>query len=592
MVHHSNDSDASSGRDKRRRRFLGFPLPSHSVTAYQLVVYTNVVLYSICWMAQVPVLPYLVEKLGAAGSTQYGRLQTAFSALQFIGGLISGPLMDRYGPRFLFALSFAASLSSYALTATATSMGGLYLARLPTIMQHAVLAARAIVTQLSSDSDRARVLGFVAVSYSVGFTLGPAVGGWLGGSGGGGSGGGGGEWLQGPAVAAAVGSAVSLVSVLLLLPDLPPPGSPHPHPHPSGHPPPHHSAAGDAPTAASCSSGAAEDPNTAATAAAKAAAAAATAQEEEGTGADGGSKEREAGAAARERAAGGVGARQMMLAFVEVSRRPGVRPLLLGKLLVGLGSAVFQSMFPVLLKRQYGLDPRHNGLVMSYVGGLLLAGQALLVGPVISTLGEPATERSCVAALAATFLALAASITSASSSSSSSLVASLSSSAAAAGVGAAGAAGGVAAGAAAGAAAWGSLWQLLVLMVPYSVAGMLYNNASTSRLTKAVLPQQRGTALSLDMSLSSGVRMLAPALGAAAADSYGSMAVPALSAVLTGAFLLAMQLRLVEIPVAEVGGKQKKEGGDEGKQEGVAEGGKEGMTAVGRWGLLRRWGPK
>lgn len=41
-------------------------------------------------MAQVPVLPYLTQKLGA-DMTQYGTLQTVFSTIQFVGGLLSGP---------------------------------------------------------------------------------------------------------------------------------------------------------------------------------------------------------------------------------------------------------------------------------------------------------------------------------------------------------------------------------------------------------------------------------------------------------------------------------------------------------------------
>ncbi|KAG2449794.1 hypothetical protein HYH02_005317 [Chlamydomonas schloesseri] len=425
---------------------------------YLAIVYANVVLYSICWMAQAPVLPYLVDALGASGSMQYARLQTAFSGIQFIGGLVSGPLMDRYGGRWLLAVSFGASLACYGITATANSMWGLYLSRVPTVLQHAVLAARAIVTQLSSDGDRARVLGYVAVSYSVGFTVGPAIGGWLS------------AWsLQLAAWSATVGSALSLVMILALLPDLPNPADAH-HKH-----------------EAAKGGGA-----------------------EEHSGTNDAAHEGGAGRAGASPPAGGNkgGVKAMLSAFVEVARRPGVPDLLLGKLLVGLGSAVYQSMFAVLLKQQYGLDPNKNGMVMSYVGFLLLAGQALLVGPAIAAAGEPAVELGCAVGLVAVFVALSACRT---------------------------------------------MWQLLVLMVPYAVAGMLYSNASTSRLTKAVLPQQRGTALAIDMSLSSGVRMLSPTLGAAAADRLGHQAVPLLGAGLIGLFLVALQLGIARIPLPTAG---------------------------------------
>ncbi|EFJ52717.1 hypothetical protein VOLCADRAFT_102700 [Volvox carteri f. nagariensis] len=454
-----------------------------SSTLYQLIVYGNVVLYSICWMAQVPVLPYLVERLGVAGSSaQYGTLQTIFSAVQFVGGLISGPLMDRYGGRFLFAVSFAASVASYGLTAMASSMWVLYISRIPTVLQHAVLASRAIVTQLSSEANRARVLGYVAVSYSVGFMVGPAVGGLLSA-----------VSLQFAAWVATLGSALSLALVLLLLPDLPAHASEDNHHNHHNHrnhqgdrhelqqQPHHHTEIGQEGQrthrhrTSDCGHDADQGGGSGYSAKARGGQAASPPlagdlADEDGPG----------GGPPRVRG----GARQMLMQFVEVSpkevvRMPGVMDLLAGKLLVGLGSAVFQSMFPVLLKRRYGLDPRTNGMVMSYVGALLLGGQALLVGPVISAVGEAVTEYGCVAALVATYGALAAA---------------------------------------------GALWQLLLLLVPLSVAGMLYNNASTSRLTKATLPQQRGTALALDMSLSSGVRMLSPALGAAAVDRFGHRA--------------------------------------------------------------------
>ena len=43
-----------------------------------------------CHMAQVPVLPYLVQHYGAGGRT-YGALMTMFGIMQFLGGLLAGP---------------------------------------------------------------------------------------------------------------------------------------------------------------------------------------------------------------------------------------------------------------------------------------------------------------------------------------------------------------------------------------------------------------------------------------------------------------------------------------------------------------------
>lgn len=46
-------------------------------------------------------------------------------------------------------------------------------------MQHAVLAARTIITAQSDESQRAALLAYIGASYGVGFALGPAAGGWL-----------------------------------------------------------------------------------------------------------------------------------------------------------------------------------------------------------------------------------------------------------------------------------------------------------------------------------------------------------------------------------------------------------------------------
>lgn len=75
-------------------------MPTPAVHWAELVAYyVSVCSVSPCatmHMPQAPVLPYLVDSLGASGSMQYARLQTAFSAIQFIGGLVSGELVLWY----------------------------------------------------------------------------------------------------------------------------------------------------------------------------------------------------------------------------------------------------------------------------------------------------------------------------------------------------------------------------------------------------------------------------------------------------------------------------------------------------------------
>lgn len=80
-----------------------------------------------CFMAQAPLLPYLLAQLGAESS--YAAVSSTFSALQLLGSLVSGPLADAYGGRTLLIVSFGSSAVCYALTASASSLAGLYASR-------------------------------------------------------------------------------------------------------------------------------------------------------------------------------------------------------------------------------------------------------------------------------------------------------------------------------------------------------------------------------------------------------------------------------------------------------------------------------
>mmetsp|Transcript_72737 Transcript_72737/g.229128 ORF Transcript_72737/g.229128 Transcript_72737/m.229128 type:complete len:424 (+) Transcript_72737:90-1361(+) len=170
------------------------------------VIYGNVTLYALCYMAQAPVLPYLTKSLGADLSA-YGRLMTGFSVVQFVGGLLAGPMIDVFGGKVVFAASFWASALCYALTGMSSNMTLLYFSRIPTLIQHAVMAARAVVTDHSAPEDRARFLGYIGVAYGLGFAIGPAMGGWMAQ-----------HSLQATAWAATIGSIASALMVQLFLP--------------------------------------------------------------------------------------------------------------------------------------------------------------------------------------------------------------------------------------------------------------------------------------------------------------------------------------------------------------------------------------
>ena len=93
-----------------------------------------------------------------------------------------------------------------------------------------------------------------------------------------------------------------------------------------------------------------------------------------------------------------------------------------------------------------------------------------------------------------------------------------------------------------------------------------------ARWLQAVDRSQHGTALALDMSLFSGVRMISPALGSWLVGRFGYSAVGATSALLVGLLLLLVQLRVVRMKRLEVAPR----GEDEGSSgRGVAAGSKD-----------------
>lgn len=200
-----------------------------SATIALRITYINIVLYALCYQLQRPVEPFLVARLTASdadgddaiaddAAIMYGRVQSFFSAIQTVGSPLVGILLDRIGIRRTSALVFAASAVSYAILAHATDLTTLFVSKIPTVLQHAFLVAQATAaTEAGSDDAlRAQALGRMTTSYTIGATVGPALGGYLAHSDGDDSKVGDmyfGAWL------AVIGSVVSVVLSLLYLPD-------------------------------------------------------------------------------------------------------------------------------------------------------------------------------------------------------------------------------------------------------------------------------------------------------------------------------------------------------------------------------------
>lgn len=179
------------------------------------ITYINIVLYALCYQLQRPVEPFLVQELAKSGESvtkTYGQLQSFFSTIQTIGSPLVGILLDRVGIRKASAIVFSASAASYLILSYAVNMQTLFYSKIPTALQHAFLVAQAVAATScqGNEAARAQALGRMTTAYTIGATIGPAVGGFLAEHG---------DLYIGAKLAMA-GSLVSVVLSLMFLPDV------------------------------------------------------------------------------------------------------------------------------------------------------------------------------------------------------------------------------------------------------------------------------------------------------------------------------------------------------------------------------------
>ena len=131
-----------------------------------------------------PVLPALVGEFTASRDAQtywYGAMILTFGLTQFICAPILGALSDRFGRRPVLLGSIFGLGSMFLLSALATSLTGLLLARiLGGVMAANFAVANAYVADLTAPENRARSFGMIGAAFGIGYIVGPMLGGLLG----------------------------------------------------------------------------------------------------------------------------------------------------------------------------------------------------------------------------------------------------------------------------------------------------------------------------------------------------------------------------------------------------------------------------
>lgn len=215
-------------------------MPRNRLVLVFLFVFVDLLGYSLF----LPLLPFYASSLGAV-PTLVGMLVASNALAQMLATPIIGRLSDRYGRRPLLIFSISGTLASFGLlgfveplgrsvaaltsgriTLAAATVSMLFLTRiLDGLFGGDVSLARAYITDITDEKNRAKGLGMIGAAFGLGFIVGPAIGGTLA------------NWGSATSVFATVGlpryavpafvaaalAALNLIAVLLWLPESLPP---------------------------------------------------------------------------------------------------------------------------------------------------------------------------------------------------------------------------------------------------------------------------------------------------------------------------------------------------------------------------------
>jgi MFS transporter, DHA1 family, tetracycline resistance protein len=143
------------------------------------VVFTTILIDFVGFSLLIPVLPLFADRLGAS-SLQVGWIVALYGFFQLLFLPFWGWVSDRVGRRPVILISLLGTAVSFAVLATAQSIGVVYLARALTgLFAASIGAAQAVVTDLTPPTERASGMGLIGAAFGGSLVVGPAAGGML-----------------------------------------------------------------------------------------------------------------------------------------------------------------------------------------------------------------------------------------------------------------------------------------------------------------------------------------------------------------------------------------------------------------------------
>ena len=142
-----------------------------------LVVFATILIDFIGFSVLIPVLPLFAERLGAS-PFQVALILTVYALAQLLFLPAWGWVSDRVGRRPVILISLFGTVCSFVLLAFADSIGMIYAARvLAGFFAASIGTAQAVVTDVTSPSERARGMGIIGAAFGAGMSVGPMLGG-------------------------------------------------------------------------------------------------------------------------------------------------------------------------------------------------------------------------------------------------------------------------------------------------------------------------------------------------------------------------------------------------------------------------------
>ncbi|HEX3734644.1 MAG TPA: MFS transporter [Solirubrobacterales bacterium] len=165
------------------------PVPLGRVLPLYLVVFIGFVGYSLMITVFTPLI--LADDGGLLPRSSsisertlvLGALLALYPLAQFVGSPILGALSDRFGRRPVLLISLAASAGCYAAIALALEAGSLPLLMVACLLaglsEANIAIAQSAIADVSAPAQRSRLFGYVYLSSSLAYVVGPLAGGKL-----------------------------------------------------------------------------------------------------------------------------------------------------------------------------------------------------------------------------------------------------------------------------------------------------------------------------------------------------------------------------------------------------------------------------